>query len=553
VLQGPEKGRRIELPDAPVLLGRDSPHFCLSDTATSRRHCKIEPVEGKWMLADLGSVNGTYVNGVRIEERIVLRFGDQIRIGNTLLMFGGQPGVSHAARQTVSLDGDENMNSTIMETIPATEDSTMLAVPEPAAAAIANLNLMYELSALLGSSFDVQNVLEIVIDLVFGHMVADRGIILLADKETGQLVPQVVRTREDKMKRQPNSSSTSGQLALAEHGIQASRTIINYVTNSGEGVLSTNALTDRRFTEGASIRNLGIRSVLCVPIKSRKVDEQMQGQLLGVIYIDSLVQNYTYSSEQLRLLTAIGLQAGMAIQNAKLYEQSLQAERLAAIGETTAALSHSMKNILQALRGGSYVVESGLEQKQVDQVAHGWRIVARNLEKMYNLTMNLLSYSRSRDPKFQSINPRSLIDECIELIEPMATEKGITVAADYDLSVQSVPLDPDGMHQAIMNLIGNALDAVTPNEGHIRVSCHYDLVKHDTIIKVTDNGSGIDQNSMANLFKLFHSSKGSKGTGLGLAVTKKIVEEHNGTITVQSEPGKGTSFTVTIPVRQTNP
>ncbi|HEY9716682.1 MAG TPA: FHA domain-containing protein, partial [Trichormus sp.] len=354
VLQGPEKGRRFELPDAPTLIGRESPHFPLTDSAMSRRHCKLEPVEGKWMLVDLGSVNGTHVNGVRIDERIVLRFGDQIRIGNTLLMFGGQPGVSHAARQTVSLGGDESMNSTIMETIPATEDSTMLAVPEPAAAAIANLNLMYELSALLGSSFDVQNVLEIVIDLVFGHMVADRGIILLADKETGQLIPQVVRTREDKTKRQPASSSTSGQHSPGEHGIQASKTIINYVTSSGEGVLSTNALTDRRFTEGASIRNLGIRSVLCVPIKSRKIDEQSQGQLLGVIYIDSLVQNYTYSSEQLRLLTAIGLQAGMAVQNAKLYEQSLQAERLAAIGETTAALSHSMKNILQALRGGSY-------------------------------------------------------------------------------------------------------------------------------------------------------------------------------------------------------
>jgi signal transduction histidine kinase/pSer/pThr/pTyr-binding forkhead associated (FHA) protein len=553
VLQGPEKGRRFELPDAPTLIGRESPHFPLTDSAMSRRHCKLEPVEGKWMLVDLGSVNGTHVNGVRIDERIVLRFGDQIRIGNTLLMFGGQPGVSHAARQTVSLGGDESMNSTIMETIPATEDSTMLAVPEPAAAAIANLNLMYELSALLGSSFDVQNVLEIVIDLVFGHMVADRGIILLADKETGQLIPQVVRTREDKTKRQPASSSTSGQHSPGEHGIQASKTIINYVTSSGEGVLSTNALTDRRFTEGASIRNLGIRSVLCVPIKSRKIDEQSQGQLLGVIYIDSLVQNYTYSSEQLRLLTAIGLQAGMAVQNAKLYEQSLQAERLAAIGETTAALSHSMKNILQALRGGSYVVESGLEKKRVDEVAHGWRIVARNLEKMYNLTMNLLSYSRSRDPKFQSINPRSLIDECIELIEPMATEKGITVVADYDLSVQNVPLDPDGMHQAIMNLIGNALDAVTPNEGQIRVACHYDLVKHDTLIEVTDNGSGIDQSSMTHLFKLFHSSKGSKGTGLGLAVTKKIVEEHQGTITVQSEPGKGTVFTITIPARQANP
>ena len=87
-------------------------------------------------------------------------------------------------------------------------------------------------------------------------------------------------------------------------------------------------------------------------------------EIIGVIYIDSSVKNYTYSPDQLRLLTAIGLQAGMAIQNAKLYQAGLQAERLAAVGETTAALSHSIKNILQALRGGADVVEMGLKAQQ---------------------------------------------------------------------------------------------------------------------------------------------------------------------------------------------
>jgi len=554
VLQGPEKGRRFELSDAPALIGRDSPQLPLKDEATSRRHCVLEPVDGKWMLRDLGSVNGTYVNGLRMVQACALRFGDQIRVGNTVLMFGGQPGVSQGRHRNISFASEEQMNATIMETISASEDSAILSAPEQAAAAMSNLNLLYQLSALLGSSFNVQNLLEVVIDLVFGHIVADRGIILLADRKTGELIPHVVRARDDKAGRsQDLDPSDPAQNSTGEQDIQASRTVINHVMSTGEGVLSTNALQDQRFSKGNSIRNMGIRSVLCVPIKSRKLDETIHGELIGVIYVDSLLKDYAYSMEQLRLLTAIGFQAGMAIQNAKLYEQSLQAERLAAIGETTAALSHSMKNILQALRGGSYVVELGLEHQQLDQVSHGWRIIARNLEKVYNLTMNLLSYSRPREPHLQPINPRSVIDECIELIEPMAKEKGIIAVAEYDDSVQSVPLDPDGMHQAIMNLICNALDAVKPNEGRISVSCRYDLARSETIIQVNDNGSGLDQEVMDHLFELFHSSKGNRGTGLGLAVTKKIIEEHDGTIEVKSEHGVGTVFTITLPSDQAKP
>src|SRR5204863_1041834 len=188
--------------------------------------------------------------------------------------------------------------------------------------------------------------------------------------------------------------------------------------DNGEGVLSSNAMADRRFSKGKSVHDLGIRSALCAPIKARKLDgrgdSKSSDEIIGVIYIDSSVKNYTYSPDQLRLLTAIGVQAGMAVQNAKLYQQGLQAERLAAIGDTTAALSHSIKNILQALRGGADVVEMGLKANNVPQLSKGWRVVDRNMEKIYNLTMNLLAYSKHREPKLELVNPKKLLDECVE-------------------------------------------------------------------------------------------------------------------------------------------
>lgn len=546
VLQGPDKGRRFELPDAPALVGRESRSLPITDNTVSRKHCELFPTEDQsWMLKDLGSANGTWINGQRVERTAVLKLGDQIRVGRTILVFGAQPGVSRAAGGSVRLAGDEAIDSSIMHTVASSEDSMVLAVPEPAAAAMANLKLLYQLNASLGSSFDMDQVLEVVMDLVFEHVKADRGIILAIDERRNELVPKVVRTREEpgdngKDKSQPPEK------------INASRTIINFVLERGDGVLSSNAMTDARFSKGKSVHNLGIRSALCVPIKCRRIDGKDGDDVIGVIYIDSSVKNYTYSPDQLRLLTAIGLQAGLAVQNAKLYASGLQAERLAAIGETTAALSHSIKNILQALRGGADVVEMGLKNNNIPQLGKGWRVVDRNLEKIYNLTMNLLAYSKAREPRLELVNPRKLLEECTELLATAANDKGVMVVADVEKDHPAIPMDPDGMHQVVMNLLSNALDAVTPQEGLIRLVCRYDGENRQSIIEVIDNGSGIPDSMMKHIFELFHSTKGNRGTGIGLAVARKIVEEHEGAINVQSRSGEGTVFTIRLPVEHAN-
>jgi len=461
--------------------------------------------------------------------------------------------VTRSSGGNVALAGIEaGMDSSIMHTVSSADDSMVLAVPEPAAVAMTNLKVLYQLGAALGSSFGIDQVMEVVMDLVFENVKADRGIIFLIS-EKGELIPKVVRTREDPARSNGKESDEeritveTDQKPPAEK-IHASRTIINHVLNSGEGVLSSNAMADRRFSAGKSVHNLGIRSALCVPIKSPRLSGKNEFENLGVIYIDSSVKNYTYAPDQLRLLTAIGLQAGMAVANARLYHAGLQAERLAAVGETTAALSHSIKNILQALRGGADVVEMGLRGGNITQAAKGWRIVDRNLEKIYNLTMNLLAYSRPREPKLEQINPKVLIEECLELMASAANEKGTMAVADVEPDHPAFPADPDGLHQVLMNLLINSLDAVEPQKGLIRVVCRYDGENKQTIIEVIDNGVGIPPSMMNHVFELFHSTKGNRGTGLGLAVAKKIIDEHDGSISVKSKQGEGTVFTIRLPV-----
>jgi signal transduction histidine kinase len=141
-----------------------------------------------------------------------------------------------------------------------------------------------------------------------------------------------------------------------------------------------------------------------------------------------------------------------------------------------------------------------------------------------------------------------LIDECLELIAPLANEKGIMAVSDCDKNHPPVPMDPDGMHQVLMNLLSNAVDAVEPQAGLIKVSCQYDESEHQCVIEVVDNGPGVMPSMMNHMFELFHSTKGNRGTGLGLAVARKIVEEHDGTIGVRSSPVEGTTFTIRLPV-----
>ncbi|MEI8195756.1 MAG: ATP-binding protein, partial [Phycisphaerae bacterium] len=310
-----------------------------------------------------------------------------------------------------------------------------------------------------------------------------------------------------------------------------------------EGVLSSNAMTDQRFSKGKSVHNLMIRRAICVPILGRD-------KILGVIEIDTMVANYSYTTDQLRLLTAIGMQTGMAMENLRLYQEALQQVRLAATGETVASLSHSIKNILQGISGGAEVVERAIRKQNIDEVRTGWNMLKRNIDKVQTLTMNMLAYSKPRTPNVELTHLPHILNECLELVKPQASEKRVTLLTEISSSQPPVPVDADGIHQAVLNLLGNAIDAVEAASGVVTLSSQYDPIAQEAVIEVQDNGVGISPDQQMRMFEPFFSTKGQRGTGLGLAVTKKIIEEHLGTIAVISKVGQGTTFRMRLPIVQ---
>jgi signal transduction histidine kinase/pSer/pThr/pTyr-binding forkhead associated (FHA) protein len=528
VLQGPDKGRRFDLPgDESINLGRASEYVPLTDLTVSRRHAHLEHTRDGWFLCDDGASNGVFVNGIKIDKRGKVKVGDQIRLGSTLLVFGS-PNSSVTVSTNPNVDVrniSQPGDSAIISTVPSSDDSVILAAPEPSAAAMAHFRVLLQVATALSAIFDIDQILNRVMDLVFEQLRADRGFIALVDPDKPDKVnPRVVRYRDD------------DQVTK----IAVSQTIIQHVIAKKEGVLSSNAMTDQRFMKGKSVHNLSIRSAICVPIKGRD-------KILGVIDIDSLVANFSYTQDQLRMLTAIGQITGMAIENTRLYQESVQQERLAATGETVASLSHSIKNILQGISGGADVVELGLRKSNLDDIKTGWKMLQRNLDKVQGLTMNMLAYSKPRLPAMEMTHLPHVLNECLELVKTPAADKKVELLTEISSTQPPIPVDADGLHQAILNLLVNAIDAVEPTHGVVTLTSHFDAREQASVIEVQDNGVGIPEKDQDQLFVPFFSTKGQRGTGLGLAVTKKIVEEHHGRIELISKVGQGTTFRIILP------
>ncbi len=228
-------------------------------------------------------------------------------------------------------------------------------------------------------------------------------------------------------------------------------------------------------------------------------------------------------------------------------------KQLIMLGQTVAGMAHSIKNIMMGLDGGIYIVNRGLEDKDQKEVREGWEIVLLNFEKMSHIVKDILYCSKERAPNFAVINPNRIVTDIYHSFKDSAERYSIYLRLELDESIEEAVLDPDGLVNVISNLVSNAMDA-----------CKMDIMKDKHLIElrtkkgvdgaivfeVADNGIGIDKELKDQVFHEFFSSKGDKGTGLGLMVTQKIMKEHGGRITFRSRPLQGTTFVATFPKRE---
>ena len=235
----------------------------------------------------------------------------------------------------------------------------------------------------------------------------------------------------------------------------------------------------------------------------------------------------------------------------RLESELLHAERLAAIGQTVAGVAHGVKNLLHGFKGGSYLVNLGIEKNNREKLNQGWEIVQRNIGRTSDLVMDLLSFSKEREPEYAPCDPNAIVMEVCQMVQATAESYNIRIATDLAPNIDTLCLDAHILHQCLSNLVSNAIDAClfeVETEKQWQVTVRTRLANESHIcFEVIDNGIGMNRDVQAKLFSRFFSTKGHRGTGLGLLVTRKLVQEHGGTIDVESKPGHGTTFTICLP------
>lgn len=665
VITGNDKGCRFELTGETVVIGRGlNCSIRLNDVEISRRHVELRKTEKGWLLADLESSNGVYINGAKVREQL-LAIGDQIQIGRTLLAYSPSAAVPSREEMNPVVDFARSPQSQDQSRIIHsykqdqgrdlfTPDYSTTLRSEWFQKARAHLNLIYHTTLAVSQTLDIDRLLHRIMDMIFDWVQIDRGCILLYNQETNTLIPKVLRRRNPEPK---------GPLVIDQ-------SIADYVVTKREGILTNDA--DQAFLS-SDMAGQGVREAICVPLLGRY-------GLVGILYIDIMNDSSEGSSsssnigalnssgvkslfippvaetgqtspftikktetdafikienmsdapssnegghpvfltrDHLKLMFAIGHQAALAVEDTQYYLAMLQSERLAAVGQTVAVLSHHIKNILQGIQGGSYLIEKGLSAHDETMVGKGWGIVEKNQGRISNLILDMLTFSKERTPVFESRNINKVIRDVDELMERRAADFHVALIQNLDETIPKFYFDSEQIHRALTNLVTNAIDAVrndpryqlddeldigrsadetnvkdlimTSDEGdrpkgadsaletrhaadktgsssdasflsedgaaggRVEISSRFNSDAKTVVIQVDDNGPGVPPEWRDDLFRPFFSKNKSSGTGLGLAVTHKIVQEHKGNIRITESPWGGARFTIELPFIDKNP
>jgi len=313
-------------------------------------------------------------------------------------------------------------------------------------------------------------------------------------------------------------------------------------------------------------------AALAVPILSVPTDDSdAPRELIGALFVNDERLLEPFSSEEIELFESLASQAAITLQNSAVYEQRKERERLAALGEMAAGLAHEIRNPLGAIKGAVQVVEPGLAAAD-EMTKEFLGVIVEEVDRLNRVVTQFLSYSRPYSGEMQRVDLPAIVRATIRLLPKehidrvhidfgrFTEHQGELSAADSSslsltLEPHAPPVrgDPEALRQVLHNLVLNALDATgeqTP-PGQVWIELEHrvrGLPNTDAVaITVRDNGPGLASSALANLFVPFHTTK-SGGTGLGLPISQRIVENHNGMIEVGNNPDGGASFSVLLPV-----
>jgi signal transduction histidine kinase len=547
VTKGASSGQRMSLDGRrSVTIGRAPGNtFVLPDEKVSSNHARLDISAQGVILTDVGSKNGTFAGGEAVIGSRLLSPGTEIAMGSTVLEVRwneqttdhvkviADAAVAAAAAERAAVTAERAAAArAARERGDGVRDVVLAPATHPTQRNLTkpqrNLAVLSEVGDLLSTERDADRFLQRLMQLIFDVLPADRGVVLVVD-EDGEPRPRVTR-------RAPRADAEE---------IHVSRAILSKVMG-GVSVLTADAGSDVRLASRISIVAQNIRSAMCVPIRGRR-------KTIGAIYVDTVISVGVFGKDDLEMLSTVGVLTGTALENIQLFNENVQQERMAAIGMVIAGLGHDIRNMLSALRGGMYLLDATIGGVPDEQAQTAWNVVKHGHESIASLVQDMVNYSKPREPEWKLTDVNQVALAAMAFAKEYAKDKNVQITELLDPTIGPFYFDPQPVERCVLNLLTNAVDAVAKDTGVVGVQTQVDDERRTVRIVVQDNGEGIPPENRERVFDLLFSTKGHRGTGFGLAITKKIVEEHTGHVWFTSEVGGGTTFTIELPLREQRP
>jgi len=514
-----------------ITIGRDESCDLIinDDVKISRKHAVIIMQSDKIIIEDLDSTNGVFVNDQPVFKKS-LKENDLILIGDTLFK------ISNTSLEPLSQENADKCElsehgSIIVSSLPYNEADLLTGQLtsidiEDLAAENRVLRKIGEISQILSRKDTPQNILISILDNIQEILSADIACVLSLDP------------LNEKWK----IRATTSQIKNIDD-IIISMTIITQALNEGTAILSSDTLSDNRFDPSLSIVTSGVTSAMCSPFK---IGEEFK----GILFFDRRNKSKMFTSMELRLTATVGNLLGVFLEKEKLEIEAKQKERMAVIGEVIAGLAHYTKNIITGLKFSIDALKVVLDKNKTEAIPKCLHAISTQEKRISDLVLNMLTYSKARTPVYSEVNLNQLILELIEPYQLHFETENISFETSFSKNKIIILAEEHSIHRVFLNLLVNALDSLRfkPLNTKKIISVNVHRKKQNAIIKFRDYGMGISKEQIKKIFNIFFSTKGSEGTGLGLAVVCKIIDEHKGHISVDSVEGEWTEFTVSLPM-----
>lgn len=284
-------------------------------------------------------------------------------------------------------------------------------------------------------------------------------------------------------------------------------------------------------------------ALLAVPVRDS------DGQVLGVMTAANSAKG-AFSQDDQWFMERYAVEVGLAIEKAQLLQDATAAGRLASISESLGGLTHFLKDVAHALTGTSFIIRRGIEQNRMEDVKDAWEIFDRHVKQLADLCKDVLTYDPERPDEICPGNLNATVADAVGLLRAEAGARAVELTAQLGPGLNRWPHSKRGIYRCVVNLVVNAFDACLPGGGKVAVATeHRD---GQAVVRVSDDGRGMDAHSRAQVLETFRTGDKARGAGIGLPTVSDIVERHGGRLEVDSEPGRGSTFSIFLPVTHRN-